>query len=138
MLKQVFSFILAMVWLGTTNHCFIQEALASKQIPADHSCCEKQESKESNSTPNSRADNNTSDKICCGLFAKTDRNTASLGVAVDQIFYQLYLSVSWELAAPLSYRSIPNVVSFAQAPPGGSPRLLYSLSLAPNAPPVQN
>ena len=138
MSKRAFTIIFSLIWLGTANHCFIQEALASKQMPADHSCCQSsRDSRQPNSSANSGNHDGCGDKICCALFAKTDRNTADLGTSIEQFLYQLSLPVSWELEIQINYRLTASVSSFAQVPPSSSAPRLFSLSLAPNAPPAQ-
>jgi hypothetical protein len=129
MLKQLFTSFLAILWLSVANHCYLGSAFAAP-VKAAHHCGGSGEK----SAPTSSHDG-CPKKVCCESFSPM---TTELQLV--SVFPTLNL-----LPILLTSFPIPDSTPAASAqsagmppslgPPGHTPSLLLSLTLAQNAPP---
>ena len=122
---------MAIVWFATANHCFVVEAFAKTTEPA-HRCCADKNKKE---RPAGTHDRN-SDKACCQLFVKDTKGStdvAAPAIGLTPILLPVLLFLDNISAASAS---ISKAVPITFGPPGKLKQILFSLTRAPNAPPV--
>ena len=139
-MTRILSLLMAVVWFGTANHCFVVEALAQTAKVSAHHCCGKPPGRRSDSPSKEHAPSPThdpsSEKACCKLFVKATQAHSEFFTPVHEL-----LPVLLETHLPVQKLhvgrgSLSAHSALFRGPPSEMRCVLTSLTLAPNAPPA--